>query len=60
MPERYDIGESYDIFRWKLPDGTQALMTVWPDGHAEIAYRQDEHETWGAPRPVEHLRGKSV
>jgi len=37
-----------------LDDGTQALVTVWPDADAEIAFRTDDAETWSAPTPMRH------
>jgi len=33
--------------------GVQMLVTLWPDGSAEIATRLNGSETWSAPSPLE-------
>ena len=35
------------------PDGSQTLVTLWPDGGGEVATRPDSRATWGIPTPLE-------
>lgn len=35
---------------WREGDErVQVLVTLWPDGAAEVALRADSHDTWGPP-----------
>lgn len=50
----------FDVFHWHLPDGTQASLVTWPNGHAVVQYRADNKALWGPPQNVEHLVGKPL
>lgn len=30
-------------------EAVQVLVTIWPDGTAEVALRADRHDTWSPP-----------
>lgn len=38
----------HDLYVGTLPDGTDLLLTVWPDGVHELATRRD-FGTWSPP-----------
>ena len=36
--------------------GEQVLVTVWPDGQAEVAFRTNAFGTWGPPNRLQEHR----
>lgn len=45
-----ESGDRPSRLRWAtFPDGSQILITDWPNGQTEVAKRRAQYETWGPP-----------
>jgi len=52
-PELVTVQALYVASDLPIPEGGQALVTIWSDGTAEIAFRADQRDRWGIPTPME-------
>ena len=40
------------ILKGALPDGQQVLVTLWPEGDAEVAFKLPGDTRWGPATPL--------
>ena len=46
-------------YRARRPDGSEVLVDIYPDGTADIAFKEDAR-TWGPPIPMQKVTSAAV
>jgi len=47
----------YEDYLGEMPDGSQVLVTVWQNGNASVAFREDNWAVWSKPVRCQKVGG---